>query len=150
MDSRFENQATILDIPDDIIHNQISKYLLEDKTINKIFYDKDDYYLLNFLCGKIWDVKYVEPKFVWNEFKTNINLGCIKTYLNTRHDLYCDSLKILYRVNSTLIFDSYIINIYNNYNKFGFINMMCRIIINDDVEDDIYLCNKECQNTMDK
>ena len=37
MDSHFENQTTILDIPDDIIHNQISKYLLEDKTINKCF-----------------------------------------------------------------------------------------------------------------
>ena len=143
-------QITFLDLPTDIIHNQISKYLLEDKTINKIFHDKNDYYLLNFLCGKIWDVKYVEPKFVWNEFKTNINLDCIKTYLNTRHDLNCDRLKILYRVNSTLIFCSYIINIYNNDNKFGFINMMCRIIINDDKEDNIYLCNKECQNTMDK
>ena len=28
------NQLTILDLPDDIIHNQISKYLLEDKQIN--------------------------------------------------------------------------------------------------------------------
>ena len=28
--------------------------------------------------------------------------------------------------------------------------MMCRIIINDDVEDNIYLCNRECQNLMDK
>ena len=28
--------------------------------------------------------------------------------------------------------------------------MMCRIIIDDDKEDNIYLCNKECQNTMDK
>ncbi len=75
MDSLFENQTTILDIPDDIIHNQISKYLLENK---KLFYDKDDYYLLNFLCGKIWEVKYVEPKFVWNKFKTNINLDLSK------------------------------------------------------------------------
>ena len=74
--------------------------LLEDKTINKMFYDKNDYYLLNFLCGKIWDVKYVKPKFVWNEYKTNINLDCIKTYLNTRHNLNCDSLKIFYRVNN--------------------------------------------------
>ena len=43
-------QITFLDLPTDIIHNQISKYLLEDKTINKIFHDKNDYYLLNFLC----------------------------------------------------------------------------------------------------
>ena len=42
-------QTNILDLPDDIIHNQISKYLLKDKSINKIFYKKDDYNLLNFL-----------------------------------------------------------------------------------------------------
>ena len=95
MDSHFEKQTTILDIPDDIIHNQIWKYVLENKTIHKLFYDKDDYYLLNFLCGKIWDVKYVEPKFVWNEFKTNINSDCIKTNLYTRHNLNCEKLKIL-------------------------------------------------------
>jgi hypothetical protein len=150
MDSHFENQTTILDIPDDIIHNQISKYLLEDKTINKMFYDKNDYYLLNFLCGKIWDVKYVEPKFVWNEYKININLDCIKTYLNTRHNLNCDSLKIFYRVNNSLNFVSYIINIFHNDNKFGFINMMYRIIINGDKDDNMHLRHKECQNTMDK
>ena len=144
------NKTTILDVPDDIIHNQISNYLLEDKTINKIFYDKEDYYILNFLCGRIWDVKYVEPKFVWNEYKTNTSLDCIKTYLNTRHNLNCDSLKIFYKVNSSLILDSYVINIYHNDNKFGFINMMYRIIINGDKDDNMYLCHKECQNTMDK
>ena len=45
-------QTTIFDLPDDIIHNNITKYLLEDKQTNKIFSKKDDYYLLNFLCGK--------------------------------------------------------------------------------------------------
>jgi hypothetical protein len=45
-------------------------------------------------------VKYVETKFVWNEFKTNTNLDCNKSDLNTRHTLNCDSLKIFYRVNS--------------------------------------------------
>ena len=80
------------------------------------------------LFGKIWDVKYIIPSS-YNEYKSTLNLDCIKTYLNTRHDLNCDSLKILYRVNNRLIFDSYIINIYNNNNKFGFINMMCRIIL---------------------
>ena len=51
------NQITILDLPTDKIHNQISKYLLKDKSIDKIFNKKDYYYLLNFLCGKIWDAK---------------------------------------------------------------------------------------------
>ena len=31
----------------------ISKYLLKDKSIDKLFYEKDDYYLLNMLFGKI-------------------------------------------------------------------------------------------------
>ena len=44
MDSHFEKQTTILDIPDDIMYNHISKYLLEDKQINKVFNEKDDYY----------------------------------------------------------------------------------------------------------
>ena len=111
-------QTTILDLPDDIIHNNITKYLLEDKQINKIFSEKDDYYLLNFLCGKIWDVKYIKPN-AWNEYKTNINLDCIKHYLNIRHNLNCDSLKIMYRINKNLNFDTYNINIYNNDNKVG-------------------------------
>ena len=64
-------QTTILDLPTDILHNQISKYLLKDKSIDKIFNKKDDDYLLNFLCGKIWDVKNIKPN-AWNEYKTNI------------------------------------------------------------------------------
>ena len=64
----------------------------------KIFKKKDDYYLLNFLYGKIWDVKYIEPN-AWNEYTTNINLDCIIHYLITTHNLNCDSLKIMYRVN---------------------------------------------------
>ena len=44
-----------------------------------MFNEKDDRYLLNFLCGKIWDVKYIEPN-VWNEYKTNIYLDCIKNH----------------------------------------------------------------------
>ena len=34
------NQITILDLPSDILHNQISKYLLKDKSIDKIFHKK--------------------------------------------------------------------------------------------------------------
>ena len=47
-DERNQTQTTILDLPDDIIHSQISKYLLKDKSIDKIFNEKDGYYLLNF------------------------------------------------------------------------------------------------------
>jgi hypothetical protein len=92
MDFHVESRIQFSDIPDDIMHNQISKYLLEDKQINKVFNEKDDYYLLNMLFGKIWDVKYIIPSS-YNEYKSTLNLDCIKTYLNTRHDLNCDSLR---------------------------------------------------------
>ena len=44
-DKKQVTQTTILDLPEDIMHNQIiSKYLFEDKSIDKIFFEKDDYY----------------------------------------------------------------------------------------------------------
>ncbi len=43
-----------MDLPDDIIHNHILKYLLEDKQIiNKIFHEKEDGYLQMLLFGEI-------------------------------------------------------------------------------------------------
>ena len=39
------NQIKFMDLPIDIIQNNIFNHLKTDKTINKIFYDKDDYYL---------------------------------------------------------------------------------------------------------
>ena len=53
------NQTTILDLPNDIMYNHISKYLLEDKQINKIFNEKDDYYLQMHLFGKIKNLPYI-------------------------------------------------------------------------------------------
>ena len=90
-------QTTILDLPTDILHNQISKYLFLDKSIDKIFNKKDDYYLLNFLCGKIWDVKYIGPN-TWSEYKTNINLDCIKNYVNSKFNFSCNELNVMFQV----------------------------------------------------
>ena len=53
MNSHVENQTTIFDLPNDIMHNCISKYLLEDKQINKIFNEKDDYYLQSLYLVKL-------------------------------------------------------------------------------------------------
>ena len=77
MDFHVESRTQFSDIPDDIIQNNISKYLLEDKQINKVFNEKDDYYLLNMLFGKIWDVKYIIPSS-YNEYKSVLNLDYIK------------------------------------------------------------------------
>ena len=40
MNSHVENQTTILDLPNDIMHNFISKYLLEDKQTKKYLMKK--------------------------------------------------------------------------------------------------------------
>ena len=138
------NQITILDLPTDILHNQISKYLLKDKSIDKIFNKKDDYYLLNFLCGKIWDVKYIEPN-VWNEYKTNINLDCIKNYVNTKFD--CNKLIVKYQVNNNIIYNAFMIKMYNNETELGNISSECQIKHKNKKE--YFLINKECQNTME-
>ena len=37
-----KNKIKFMDLPTDIIQNNISKYLLEDKQINKIFHNKED------------------------------------------------------------------------------------------------------------
>ena len=60
MNSHVENQTTFFDLPNDIMHNCISKYLLEDKQIiNKIFHEKDDYYLQMLLLGEIKKLPYI-------------------------------------------------------------------------------------------
>ncbi len=67
------------DLPDDIMHNHISKYLLEDKQINKIFHEKDDYYLRMLLFGKIKKLPYV-VRCDTNTY--NIQNDVLKAYIN--------------------------------------------------------------------
>ncbi len=62
-------QVKFMDLPDDIMHNHISKYLLEDKQINKIFNEKDDYYLQMLYLVKLksslmlLDIKQIHTKY---------------------------------------------------------------------------------------
>ena len=37
----------------------ILNHLKTDKTINRLFYEKDDYYLQNLLCGKLEKMDYI-------------------------------------------------------------------------------------------
>ena len=55
-----KNQVKFIDLPIDMIQNNILNHLKKDKTINKIFYDKDDYYLQNLLCGKLEKMNYIK------------------------------------------------------------------------------------------
>ena len=79
MDFHVESRIQFSDIPDDIIHNQISKYLLEDKKINKIFHEKDDYYLQMLLFGEIKKLPYV-IRYDTNTYK--IQNDVLKSYVN--------------------------------------------------------------------
>ena len=79
MNSHVENQTTIFDLPNDIMHNCISKYLLEDKQINKIFNEKDDYYLQMHLFGEIKNLPYI-ISCETNTYK--IQNDVLKAYVN--------------------------------------------------------------------
>jgi hydroxymethylpyrimidine pyrophosphatase-like HAD family hydrolase len=79
-----KNKIKFIDLPTDIIQNNIFNHLKKDKTINKIFYDKDDYYLQNLLCGKLEKMNYIKTN-EWDEFKTDLNLDPIKEFININH-----------------------------------------------------------------
>ena len=53
------NQIKFMDLPSDIIQNNISKYLLEDKQINKIFHNKKDNELKYLLFGNNIELPYM-------------------------------------------------------------------------------------------
>jgi hypothetical protein len=73
------NQVKLIDLPTYIIQNNISKYLLEDKQIKKIFHEKDDYFLQNLLCGKLEKMDYIKTD-EWDEFKTYLKLDSIQDF----------------------------------------------------------------------
>ena len=91
-------QTTFLDLPNDIMHYQISKYLLEDKQINKIFNEKDDYYLLNMLFGYIPNLIYIGPN-TWNKYKPNTNLECVINHVNKNRRIKINKFIVKYFVS---------------------------------------------------
>ena len=112
---------------------KISNKLLDknDKRFNKIFSENKDDKLLEILFnGNIPDLKYIDPD-IYNEYKTNINLDCIKEYINKNkkfNKLNCHSLQIVYRVNNNIIFSTFLIRILDeNNNQVGRINSSCKV-----------------------
>ena len=67
-----QKEIKFMNLPIDIIQNNILNHLKKNKTINKIFYDKDDYYLQNLLCGKLEQMNYIKTDG-WDEIKTDLN-----------------------------------------------------------------------------
>ena len=54
-----KNQIKFMDLPTDIIQINISKYLLEDKQINKIFHNQEDNELKFILFGNNIELPYM-------------------------------------------------------------------------------------------
>ena len=101
-----KNQVKFMDLPIDIIQNNILNHFKKDKTINKIFYDKDDYYLQNLLCGKLEKMNYIKTD-EWDEFKTHLNLDPIKEFININHRCFMKQFNTKNRFNCTSIIIKY-------------------------------------------
>ena len=94
----------------------------------------------------------------WNEYKTEINLECIKDYINNKYKLKCNELKVKFLVSKNIKYEAFEISLYHNETKVLYITSFCRIEIcikSDDKRHDRlyrneYLQNKECQNTVEK
>ena len=78
------------------------------------------------MCGKIWNVKYIGPNSL-NEYSTNINLDCIKNYVNTKSKFDCNKFIVKYQVNKNIMYNVFMINMYNNETKLGNISSECQI-----------------------
>ena len=99
----------------------------------------------------------IKPKS-WNEYKTEINLECIKDYINDKYKLKCNELKVKFLVSKNIKYEAFEISLYHNETKVLYITSFCRIEIcikSDDKRHDRlyrneYLQNKECQNTVEK
>ncbi len=90
----------------------------------------------------------------WNEFKTNINLDCIRNYVNSGFNICCNELKIKFLVSKNIKYEAFEINLYHNESKLLYINSFSRIEICNKKDDRLYrneyLQDKGCQNTMEK
>jgi hypothetical protein len=64
-----KNKIKFIDLPTDIIQNNISKYLLEDKQINKIFHNKEDNELKFILFGKNIELPYMNIYSIENKME---------------------------------------------------------------------------------
>ena len=64
-----KNQVKFIDLPSDIIYNNISKYLLEDKQINKIFQIKEDNELKFILFGNNIELPYMNIYSIENKME---------------------------------------------------------------------------------
>ena len=99
--------------------------------------------------------KYINPD-IWNIFtlkSDDDNLDCIKEYINKNkkfNKINCNSFKIVYRVNNNFKFSTFIIKMLDeNNNEIGSINSSNKVSFKYKDKDIVeFLCDKECQQTM--
>jgi len=147
-----KNKVNFLDLPTDIIQNNILSYLHKDKVISKIFHDQDDYYLQELLTGKIEKLTYVKPD-EWNDYKTNLNLDCIKRYINANSDFFksrgkIKKIDIRYRVTNKLVVSGIVVKAYDNKNYIFSANIS-HFIDNKKCNDTINLLKEEIKKFID-
>ena len=63
----------------------------------------------------------------WNEYKTEINLECIKDYINNKYKLKCNELKVKFLVSKNIKYEAFQISLYHNETKVLYITSLCRI-----------------------
>ena len=141
-----KKQIKFMDLPVDIIQNNILNYLQKDKSINRIFYDKDDYYLQNLLCGKLEKMDYIKTD-EWDEFKTDLNLDSIKEFININHRCFMKHFNTKNKFNCTSIIIKY--RVPSNF-KITLININIKVYENDKYVGSIDLKNLFNTNLCDK
>ena len=139
-------QIKFIDLPIDIIQNNILNYLQKDKSINRIFYDKDDYYLQNLLCGKLEKMDYIKTD-EWDEFKTDLNLDSIKEFININYRCFMKHFNTKNKFNCTSIIIKY--RVPSNF-KLNLININIKVYENDKYVGNIDLKNLFNTNLCDK
>ena len=140
-----KKQIKFMDLPVDIIQNNILNYLQKDKSINRIFNDKDDYYLQNLLYGKLEKMDYIKTD-EWDEFKTDLNLDRIKEFINFNYRHFMRDFKTK-KFNCTSIIIKY--RVPSNF-KINLININIKVYENDKYIGSIPLKNLFNTNLCDK
>ena len=135
-----------MDLPVDIIQNNVVSYVQKDKSINRIFDDKDDYYLQNLLCGKLEKMDYIKTD-EWDEFKTDLNLDSIKEFININHRCFMKHFNTKNKFNCTSIIIKY--RVPSNF-KLNLININIKVYENDKYVGNIDLKNLFNTNLCDK
>jgi hypothetical protein len=141
-----KKQIKFMNLPVDLIQNNILNNLKKDKTINKIFYDKDDYYIQNLLRGKLEQMDYIKTD-AWDEFKTDLNLDPIKEFININHRCFMKQFNTKNKFNCTSIIIKY--RVPSNF-KINLINVNIKVYENDKYIGSIDLKNLFNTNLCDK